>query len=1156
MLLKLLSRSVARTPRKVPLRIILVVPFVVQIFGAVGLVGWLSFKNGQEAVNNLATQLMSEICDRIEQNLRTYLETPHKVNQSNASAIHLGQLSVQDMPALEHHFWQQLQIFDTLTFAGLGLEQKEIIGAERLDDGSLTLRVSTKVSGYDFRTYSTDQFGDRLKLLNHKINFDARTRPWYKAAVAAGKPTWSEIYPNTAGLTSYLGASMPFYNKQGKLQGVLLTNINLSKISDFLGSLKIGKTGESFIIERSGLLVATSTTEQPFRITKKEYGAERVKAIESKDYLTKTTVQYLATNFNINRQIQTRQQLQFSIEGKRQFLRVLPFKDKKGLDWLIVVVVPEADFMEQINTNTHTTIGLCLIALLLATTVGIITSRWIVQPILQLKDSATALSEGKFDQSVNLDRSDELGVLAKAFNTMAAQLQESFTTLEAKNAELQRLDKLKDEFLANTSHELRTPLNGIIGIADSLIDGATGQLPGKTITNLSMIASSGRRLSNLINDILDFSKLRHKNIELQIQPVGVRELTEIVLMLSQPLVCKKSVQLINSISPNIPLVDADENRIQQILHNLIGNAIKFTESGIIEVSANWLNVKRLNFEGSQDNRQSATPQPATPSNFQPANLQPQEQPGDSYLAITVSDTGIGIPANKLERIFESFEQSDGSTAREYGGTGLGLAITKQLVELHGGEIHVSSTVGKGSQFTFTLPISQNQVKPTSAVSLIPSIVKAQEVTEENLILNEAYRIDTGGFKILIVDDEPINLQVLANNLSLANYAITQATNGLEALEIIEKGFKPDLILLDIMMPRMTGYEVCQKLRERFLPSELPIVMLTAKNQVSDLVEGFTVGANDYLTKPFSKNELLTRIKTHIRLAKINAAYGRFVPHDFLRFLGHESIVDVKLGDHVQKEMTILFCDIRDFTALSEGMSPQENFKFINSYLSRFSPIIRAHNGFIDKYIGDAIMALFPESVHEAVAGAVEMQKQVMIYNQHRQKQRYVPITIGIGLHTGSLMLGTIGEEQRMESTVIADAVNLASRLEGLTKLYGAGILMSGQTLSYLDASHKHSYRFVDRVKVKGKQAPVSVFEVYDGDESQLLQLKTQTKSNFEQAIILYFQQQFAQAQEIFHEILQINPHDKAALLYVKRCEKYQKYGVPEEWEGVEALTEK
>ncbi|HEY9710947.1 MAG TPA: response regulator, partial [Oculatellaceae cyanobacterium] len=406
----------------------------------------------------------------------------------------------------------------------------------------------------------------------------------------------------------------------------------------------------------------------------------------------------------------------------------------------------------------------------------------------------------------------------------------------------------------------------------------------------------------------------------------------------------------------------------------------------------------------------------------------------------------------------------------------------------------------------------------------------------------------------IVDDEPVNLQVLANNLSLEHYAITQANNGLEALEIIERGFQPDLVLLDVMMPRMTGYEVCKKLRERFLAIELPIVMLTAKNQTSDLVEGFIAGANDYITKPFSKNELLARIKTHIRLAKINAAYGRFVPHDFLRFLGYESIVDVKLGDHVKKDMTILFSDIRSFTTLSEGMTPEENFNFINSFLSRVSPVIRAHNGFIDKYIGDAVMALFPESADDAVRGAIAMQKQLFLYNEHRQNNGYVPIAIGIGLHTGSLMLGTIGEQERMESTVISDAVNLASRLEGLTKLYGAGILISGQTLTYLDSSQNYGYRFVDRVRVKGKQAPVAVFEVYDGDEELLKQLKTQTKSNFEKAVFLYFQQEFAQAQEIFQDILQINPQDKAAVLYVKRCEKSQKYGGQEEWEDVEVLT--
>jgi len=1150
MLLKPLTRSIYQVSGKVPLHIILVVPFVLQIVGAVGVVGYLSFRNGQRAVNEVATQLLQEVNARVEQNLQTYLTVPHQVNQINAAALNLGQLDLQDIPGLERHFWQQIQIFKVLTFAGLGLENKDNLGAERFDNDTLTLRVSTEASNHIFHTYATNELGERQEILR-SIEFDPRTRPWYRAAVAAGQPIWSEIYPNTAGITAYLGASMPFYDQQQKLQGVLLTNINLSQISDFLRDLQIGKTGQVFIIERSGMLVATSTGEKPFRTSEKEYGAERVPAIDSSNILTKATTQYLIDQFQENQPIQGLQQLEFTLEGKRQFVQVQPFRDQFGLDWLIVVVVPEVDFMGQINANTRTTIGLCLLALLIAIGVGIITARWIVQPILRLKEAATALSQGEFNSYVNLERADELGVLAGAFNRMAFQLQESFTNLEDKNTELRRLSQLKDEFLANTSHELRTPLNGIIGIAESLIDGVTGQLPEKTKFNLLMITTSGKRLATLVNDILDFSKLRHQNLELQIQPVGVREIVDVVLTLSQSLIGNKPLQLLNSIATNIPLVAADENRLQQIFYNLIGNGIKFTEAGIIEVSAKLLTEK-----------------------------QETEFAQSAMLEITVADTGIGIPADKLERVFESFEQGDGSTARKYGGTGLGLAVTKQLVELHGGTIYVTSKVGKGSQFKFTLPVSkkaegrrqkaggrrqeaggrrqeaggrrqeaggrrQEAGGKEEGYKVEGNDIKSSSESSPprtSIIPNPTLTSDNSNFKILIVDDEPINLQVLSNNLALENYAITQANGGLEALAIIEQGFQPDLILLDVMMPRMTGYEVSEKLREQFLPSELPIVMLTAKNQVSDLVEGFNSGANDYLSKPFNKNELLARIKTHMRLAKINAAYGRFVPHDFLHFLGLESIVDVKLGDHVQQEMTILFSDIRSFTSLSEGMSPQENFNFINSYLSQVSPVIRAHNGFIDKYIGDAIMALFPASADDAVQGAITMQERVTLYNQYRQSSGYVPIAIGIGLHTGSLMLGTIGEQERMESTVISDAVNLASRLEGLTKLYGARIIISKATLSELNNLSQYSYRFLDKVKVKGKKLAVAIFEICNGDPEMLRELKMKTKTKFEEAVFLYHHQEFAAAREMFKEVLQTNPQDQAAILHLKSCREHQKYG--------------
>jgi two-component system sensor histidine kinase ChiS len=341
-----------------------------------------------------------------------------------------------------------------------------------------------------------------------------------------------------------------------------------------------------------------------------------------------------------------------------------------------------------------------------------------------------------------------------------------------------------------------------------------------------------------------------------------------------------------------------------------------------------------------------------------------------------------------------------------------------------------------------------------------------------------------------------------------------------------------------MMPKMSGYQVCQKIREQFPASEMPVVMLTAKNQVSDLVAGLDAGANDYLSKPVFKNELLARINTHINLSKINIAYGRFVPHEFLRFLGHKSIVDVRLGDQILKEMSIMFADIRDFTTLSEEISPKENFDFLNSYLSRVGPIIRQHNGFIDKYIGDAVMALFPDTADEAVQAAIAMQQQVSLYNSDRQKLGFPSLAIGIGLHRGSLMLGTIGEERRMESTVIADAVNLASRLEDLTKVYGASILISGPTLFSLETLTQYQYRFIGQVQVKGKRERVSVFEIFETDPPQLRDLKQQTKTLFEEAVILYNCQNNKLAYQKFKEIQKINPQDKAASFYIKSCEKF------------------
>ncbi len=202
------------------------------------------------------------------------------------------------------------------------------------------------------------------------------------------------------------------------------------------------------------------------------------------------------------------------------------------------------------------------------------------------------------------------------------------------------------------------------------------------------------------------------------------------------------------------------------------------------------------------------------------------------------------------------------------------------------------------------------------------------------------------------------------------------------------------------------------------------------------------------------------------------------------------------------------------------------------------------------------MALFPETPEDALKSAIAMQKQVTLYNQHRQNSGYPPISIGIGVHAGTLMLGTIGEEQRMETTVISDAVNLASRLEGLTKLYGVGIAISEPTIRGVHDAGKYGDRFLGRVRVKGKKEPVSVFEIYEGDPPHILELKRETRDTFEWGLELYYHKRFAQAQQVFQEVLQINPQDFVASLYLKRCENLQKYGTPPDWDGIEALDEK
>ena len=309
-----------------------------------------------------------------------------------------------------------------------------------------------------------------------------------------------------------------------------------------------------------------------------------------------------------------------------------------------------------------------------------------------------------------------------------------------------------------------------------------------------------------------------------------------------------------------------------------------------------------------------------------------------------------------------------------------------------------------------------------------------------------------------------------------------------------------------------------------------------------------------LARNFNNMTIKLREADDFKAALLHS-YSKFVPTEFIEFLKKNSVLDITLGDQIEVDMSILFSDIRSFTTISEKMTAEETFKFINSYLHAMGPCVTKQNGFIDKYIGDAIMALF-RTPENALDGAIDMLDELYLYNKKRVEKDYEKISIGIGIHTGRLILGIVGSELRIQGTVISDAVNLASRIEGLTKMYGASLLMSEESFNIIEKKEKYYTRVIDRVKVKGKDKPVDVIEILNGNSERIINLKLSTNHLMKEGITLFRERDFRNAIKHFEEILSIDPKDKAANIHLQRSIYFHNHGVPPDWEGVSALNEK
>ncbi|GIQ71145.1 hypothetical protein XYCOK13_39690 [Xylanibacillus composti] len=590
---------------------------------------------------------------------------------------------------------------------------------------------------------------------------------------------------------------------------------------------------------------------------------------------------------------------------------------------------------------------------------------------------------------------------------------------------LQRANEQKDEFLINTSHELRNPLHGIINIAQSILDDPKSSANEALRQRLEVQVSVSRRMSRMLDDLLDVARLKGNTIQLQLQRVSLQGVATGVCEMLKYMLQGKPVRLSLHISDSFPAVQADENRLIQILFNLLHNAIKFTDQGEISISA-------------------------------------RTEDGKAY--ISVQDTGIGMDETTQVRVFAQYEQGDTNEHRASGGFGLGLSICKQLVELHGGTISVKSVVGEGSIFTFTLPLAESAGQYRAAE--LPADSSAAAWTEPDHTLGQKGAVaaseinapSAGQFasqtkpRIVAVDDDSVNLHIIVDILGRSKYEIITATSATEVIKLLEST-QVDLVISDVMMPHMSGYELTRTIRERYSISELPVLLLTARNRPEDIYAGFQSGANDYVTKPVDARELRSRVRvlTELKLSiedrlRMEAAWlqAQIQPHflyNTLNSIAALSTMDIHKMQRLLEEFSHYLRTSFDFHNTDQVIAVERELALVRSYLyiekERFGERLQ-----IEWDIDSSISVLLPPlSIQTLVENAVNhgiLRKSQggKLHIQVKDKRKFVEVAVH---DNGAGMPEVLLRQVLSRQPAITSGVGLSNTDRRLKQLYGKGL---------------------------------------------------------------------------------------------------------------------